>query len=79
MGAAEQEFEELGPGEIRAPRDQDLCAEQLAIARDARDAAWFAARAADTANSKATIAIVIAIISVIITVVLAIVPYLLKN
>jgi hypothetical protein len=51
-------------------------AEQIDIARSAKDAAWAAARAADRAataaekaNARATIALIIAIISVISTVV----------
>ena len=40
--------------------------EKLAIAHDARDAAWAAARAARTANKMAKIAIAVAVISVIV-------------
>jgi hypothetical protein len=45
-------------------------AEQLEIARSAKDAAWAAARAAERANTRATIAIVIAIASAIIAIVI---------
>lgn len=60
-------------------RNEASCAEQLEIARSAKDAAWAAARAAQTANSKATMAIVIAIISVVITIVLGVIPFVSKR
>jgi hypothetical protein len=53
--------------------------EQLDIARSAKDAAWAAARAADTANSKATIAIVIGAISLIVAIVLGVILLLPKH
>jgi len=60
-------------------RSKASSSEQLDIARSAKDAAWAAARAADTANSKATIAIVIAAISLIVAIVLGVIPILLKH
>src|SRR5437588_1874342 len=50
-------------------RSKASSSEQLDIARSAKDAAW----AADTANSKATIAIVIAAISLIVAIVLGVI------
>jgi hypothetical protein len=43
--------------------------EQIAIAREAKDAAWISARAAQGANTRATIAIMIAVISLIVSIV----------
>jgi hypothetical protein len=61
-----------------ARRNEASSAEQLELARSAKDAAWAAARAADLANNKATIAIVIAAISIIATTVGIVIPYFLK-
>jgi hypothetical protein len=41
--------------------------EQISIARDASEAAWAAARAAESANRRATIALILAAISIAIT------------
>lgn len=60
-------------------RSEASSSEQLDIARSAKDAAWAAARAADTANSKATIAIVIGAISLIVAIVLGVILLLPKH
>jgi Mg2+/citrate symporter len=60
-------------------RSEASNAEQLDIARSAKEAAWAAAQAAETANNKAKIAIAIAIISLIVAIVLGVIPLVPKH
>jgi hypothetical protein len=55
-----------------------LATEQSAIARDAADAAWVSARASQSANKRATIALVISGLSVLVAIAAIILPYLTK-
>jgi len=64
--------------EVEHGPDRALMREQLSIASNAKDAAWAAARAAESANIRATIALVIAAISAIITIASIIVPHFWK-
>jgi hypothetical protein len=59
--------------------DRALSRTQVAIASDARNAAWAAARAAERANTRATIALIIATISALATIASIIVPLFLKR
>jgi hypothetical protein len=55
-----------------------LAKEQIVIARDAADAAWVSARASQSANKRATIALVISGLSVLVAIAAIILPYLTK-
>jgi hypothetical protein len=55
-----------------------LVTEQSAIARDAADAAWVSARASQSANRRATIALVISGFSALVAIAAIILPYLTK-
>jgi GAF domain-containing protein len=55
-----------------------LAKDQIAIARDAADAAWVSARASQSANKRATIALVISGLSVLVAIAAIILPYLTK-
>jgi hypothetical protein len=50
-------------------------AEQIEIARSAKDAAWAAARAAEKANRRATAALMLAAISIVATIILGLVSH----
>jgi GAF domain-containing protein len=55
-----------------------LAKDQIAIARDAADAAWVSAGASQSANKRATIALVISGFSVLVAIAAIILPYLTK-
>lgn len=78
QGGAWPQFLHLRAVQWLAKKDAEVSAraeasqsEQINIARSAKDAAWEAARAAQTANKRATIALVIAAISAIMSAVIA--------
>jgi hypothetical protein len=60
--AAEEWLRQLDQArsEERERRNDESQSEQIEIARSAKEAAWAAARAAETANKRATIALAIA-------------------
>ena len=62
-----EEFEQSGVDDVRS-----------AIARDAADAAWVSARASQSANRRATIALVISGFSALVAIAAIILPYLTK-
>jgi hypothetical protein len=64
--------------EVEHGADRALSRTQIAIASDARNAAWAAARAAERANTRATIALTIAAISALTTIASIILPLFLK-